>query len=314
MKRHIVIALVAALVFALIIPTACAKKPAEFTVSDLVITPAEAEVWQEVTVTAKVENIGELEGAHTVTLKIDGVEVETKEVTLAGGTAETIAFTIVRDVGPSCDIEINGLSQTLTVREGMLPTLSIGDKWVSKFISEGIEYTMTLEVTGEDVTDGKDCYIVEGSFEPPVEGFIDTVTAKYDKATMHPVRMQMSGEYEGKPFIAASSWSYDLTGDPTYPLEVGKEIEVVETETTTIKMLGETETETVTNTYIYKVEKIEEITVPAGTFRCFKIAKYDEAGTKVSTSWTSDKVKQVDVKTINHETEEVTELISYSIS
>ena len=313
MKRHIVIAVVAALIFALIIPTACAKKPAEFTVSDLAITPAEAEVWEEVTVTAKVENIGEVEGAYTATLKIDGVEAETKEVTLAGGTAETIAFTVIRDTGPSCDIEINGLTQTLIVREGVLPTLSIGDKWVSKVISDGVEYTMTVEVTGEDVTDGKSCYVLEGSFEPPFEGFISSVSLKLDKATMLLVRMQMSGEYRDMPFIAASSYSYEMLGKPYYPLEVGKECEVIETETTTLKMMGETETETATNTYIYTVEKIEAITVPAGTFRCFKIVKYDEAGTAISTSWGSDKLKGYEVSSINHETEEVIELVSYSI-
>ena len=289
-------------------------KPAEFTVSDLAIAPAEPEVWEEVMVTARVKNVGEVEGIYTATLKIDGVEVETKDVTLAGGVVKTVTFAFVRDVGPSCDIEIDGLTQTVTVREGVLPTLFIGDKWVSKVISEGVEYTMTLEVTGEDVTDGKNCYVMEGSFEPPVEGILSSVSAKFDKATMFTVRLQMSGEYMNVPFVSALTWSYEFPGELPYPLEVGKEFEVVETETTTVKIMGETETETVTDTYTYKVERIEEITVPAGVFRCFKIVKYDKDGTAVSTCWDSDKVKQYDVKSIDHETEEVTELISYSIS
>jgi hypothetical protein len=29
-------------------------------------------------------------------------------------------------------------------------------------VSENIEYTLTVEVIGEDVTDGKDCYVLEG--------------------------------------------------------------------------------------------------------------------------------------------------------
>jgi hypothetical protein len=59
---------------------------------------------------------------------------------------------------------------------------------------------------------------------------------------------------------------------------------------------------------------VEQITVPARTFRCFKIVEYDEAGIAVRTSWVSDEAKQVKAKSIDHETGEVTELVSYSIS
>lgn len=289
-------------------------KPAEFTVSNLVITPAEPAVWEEATVTAKVENTGEVEGTYTASFKIDGDEVETQDVAVAGGAAETVAFSFMRDVGPSCEIEIDGLTQTVAIREGVLPTLSVGDRWASQFTFEDIEYEMTLEVTGEGVTDGRDCYVLEGSIEPPMMGFLSSASVKLDKATMFMLRVQMSGEYQGEPFIAADSYSYEFPGALPYPLEVGKEIEVVETYTSTFTMAGETETETVTNTYTYKVEAIEEVTVPAGTFRCFKLVEYDEAGTAVYTCWMSDKVKQFNVKELDPETGEVTELVSYSVS
>lgn len=83
--------------------------------------------------------------------------------------------------------------------EGKLPTWNVGDRWVSRGMSEGIEYTTTWEVVGEDVTDGKNCYVMEGSLEPPVLGIISSASAKIDKATMRPVRMQMSGEFMGYP-------------------------------------------------------------------------------------------------------------------
>ena len=78
--------------------------------------------------------------------------------------------------------------------------------------------------------------------------------------------------------------------------------------------MGETETDTVTTNYTYKIDRIEQITVSAETFRCFKIIKFDEAGTAVSSYWTSDQGKQIHVKSIHHETGEVHELLSYSIS
>jgi len=196
--------------------------------------------------------------------------------------------------------------------EGKLPTLNVGDRWVLRMMSEGIEYTTTLEVVGEDVTGGKNCYLMEGSFEPPVMGFISSVSAKIDKATMRPVRMQTSGELMGYPFVTAISYSYSPDATP-YPLEVGKELEVIATETTTTTVMGETQTETETNAYTLKVEGIEQITVPAGTFRCFEIVRYDEGGSALGTQWYSDTTKCM-VKEIDHETGEVTEqLISYSL-
>ena len=76
-------------------------------------------------------------------------------------------------------------------------------------------------------------------------------------------------------------------------------------------MLGRTQTETKKIIYTYKVEGIEEVSVPAGVFRCFKIVQYDDdAGIAISTHWESDRVRQYEVKTIDHETGEVIELIA----
>ncbi len=195
--------------------------------------------------------------------------------------------------------------------EGKLPTLNVGDRWVSRVMSEGIEYTTTWEVVGEDVTDGKNCYVMEGSFEPPAMGIISSASVKYDKATMRPVRMQMSAEFEGYVYVTAVGYSYS-PDETLYPLEVGKELEIIETVTTTTTVMGETQTETETNTYTFKVEGIEQITVPAGTFKCFKIVKYDEGGSALETEWHSDTTKWT-VKMIDHETGDVTELVSYSL-
>ena len=198
--------------------------------------------------------------------------------------------------------------------KGTLPNLNIGDKWVYKVMSESTEYTMTLEVTGEDVTDGKDCYMMRGLFEPPALGAISGVSLKLDKATMFTLRMEMllSTDLIGDLFEMSSSYSYEIPGKPYYPLEMGKECEVIETEIKISYTMGWPQKQTMTDTYTYTVERIAEITVPAGTFRCFKIVKYDKSGNAVSTYWTSDEVKH-EVKVIDHVNEETTELVSYSI-
>ena len=171
-------------------------------------------------------------------------------------------------------------------------------------------FGVPLKVTAKDVTNGKGRYVVQGSFKPPIGGVIKNTSMEFDKATMSLRRARMSGEYQGLPFIQESSHSYEFSGEPYYPLKVGKEGKVIKTEIRTTTMMGKTQTENKTINYTYKVEGIEEITVPAGTFRCFKIVQYDDAGSALSTHWESDRVMQYEVKSVEHEAGEVIELTS----
>lgn len=196
-----------------------------------------------------------------------------------------------------------------------LPNLKVGDQWVFRITSGESEHTMNVAVTGEDVVNGRDCYVFEVSVEPSFEGLIDLMTIKRDKATMEEITVQKSGEYMDTPYTISMIYSYIISGENPYPLELGKEYKEIVTMNSTTTIEGEDpETETEENTYIYKIEAIEEITVPAGTFECFKIVKYDEEGTNViQESWASDEIKQYTVKKIDYASGKTTELKSYSL-
>ena len=114
MKKHVITAIAIALVVALLIPTSCAK-PAEFEVTALNVSPAEVVSQEPTMVTADVENIGGSEGTYIATLRIDGVEAETEEVTVAAGAKETVEFTVTKDTPGTYHIELAGLSGTLIV-------------------------------------------------------------------------------------------------------------------------------------------------------------------------------------------------------
>jgi hypothetical protein len=203
------------------------------------------------------------------------------------------------------------MTQVISVNQEPSPGVKAGKLCVSQLLTQQELADMigiSLKVTAEDVIDGKNCYVVQGSFEPPIGGVIRNLLVELEKATMLLVRARMSGEYQGLPFIQASSHSYEFLGEPYYPLQVGKEGKVVKTEIRTTTMMGKTETETKTTNYNYKVEGIEEIAVPAGTFRCFKIVQYDGAGSALSTHWESDEIRQCEVKSIDYETGEIIEL------
>jgi hypothetical protein len=171
-------------------------------------------------------------------------------------------------------------------------------------------FGVPLKVTAKDVINGKLCYVVQGSFDPPIGGVIKNISMEFDKTTMYLLRARMLGEYQGFLFRQTSSHSYEFLGKPDYPLEVGRECRVIETETRITTMLGKTQKETKTTNYTYNVEGEEKITVPAGTFKCFKIVQYDDNGSALNTLWKCDGSKQYEVKRIDHGTGEVIELMS----
>jgi hypothetical protein len=187
---------------------------------------------------------------------------------------------------------------TVTGNEWALPILSVGDKWVMKIISGSNQSTATTEVIGEEVVDGIDCYISTISMDP--------YSSKewVDKTTLFPIKNESSG--------GTTTYSYKFMGDMLYPLQKGKECQVSETVTSTTKDTGESNT--ATDIYTFKVENIEQITVPAGTFECFKIVMYDKDNTPVITEWESDATKMYMVKGADPQNNITTELVSYSVS
>ena len=213
-----------------------------------------------------------------------------KEKNTLTPTATTTSMSTAAPTGTS--------EATVTGNEGALPVLSGGDKWVMKITSGNNEFTATTEIIGDEVVDGKDCYISTISMAP--------YSGKewIDKTTLFPVKDESSK--------GTTTYSYQFEGDMLYPLQLKKECQVVETITTTVKASGQSNTET--NTYTYKVENIEQITVPAGTFKCFKIVMYDKDGKPVTTKWESDETKMYMVKGVDPENNVTTELVSYAVS
>jgi hypothetical protein len=145
-------------------------RPAEFTISDLVISPTEAEISEDLTVTVNVKNIGELEDTKTVTLKFDGVEVESKNIALAGGVTETVSFTAVKDTAGTYNIEVEGLTTTLTVLQ---PLLSDG----TQYAAHNFEIAMPADwIAFEILPEAIDAMIDQlGSTNPDLVPFLEAL-------------------------------------------------------------------------------------------------------------------------------------------
>jgi len=91
-------------------------RPAAFTVSDLLITPIEIDIGESMSIRVLVTNTGDLEGAYEVSLKIDNVQIASKEVTLIGGASKTVTFTTSKNTPGTYTISVDGLSGSFTVK------------------------------------------------------------------------------------------------------------------------------------------------------------------------------------------------------
>jgi len=91
------------------------KKPAEFKLSNLAVSPASVETGKTVTVSVTVTNVGEETGDYKAELRVDGSKVKEETVTLEGGESETVEFTGVSAGEGSHTVAVGDLSGSFTV-------------------------------------------------------------------------------------------------------------------------------------------------------------------------------------------------------
>lgn len=205
------------------------------------------------------------------------------------------------------------------------PILEIGDSWTLALTSNEANYNLIMTVTGKETVNNVSCYAVNLVFEPEIpltkKALSNQMTWWLDNSTLY--LMKGKGKvraygYEDLTFV--DEHFYTFQGEPF--LTVGnehnetdnREINVYAPPPTKIRMWRD---ETTTTTRI-KVEAVENITVPAGTFSCYKIVTYDETGQNIlSIRWFSMKAKTA-VRTENYEAGEfeifeTAELLSYSV-
>jgi PGF-pre-PGF domain-containing protein len=90
-------------------------KPAEFTVSELKVSPAKVRVGEEASVSVKVTNNGEQTGSYTVELKVAGIVVDSRTVILKGGESTVITFIWKGKESGVYDVDVAGLKESISV-------------------------------------------------------------------------------------------------------------------------------------------------------------------------------------------------------
>ncbi len=196
---------------------------------------------------------------------------------------------------------------------GNLPTLKVGDTWTMIQSVDSGEYTTICTVTEEKTVGNHEVYIIEMAYQPSFDEIVDTIIMTADRSNMLPIEIRVLNESMGDQFDVVNTYTYEITGSPYFPKKVGNETTLIEMYTYVSTVYGNTETGTETSTSVYKVEQIEDVTVPAGTFKCVKEVEYDETGTAIGATWQTLDAGFYTVKTIDYETSDTEELVSYSI-
>jgi hypothetical protein len=224
---------------------------------------------------------------------------------------------------PACQVEEEASEAQVTIwgeeeLEGQLPVLQVGDKWVWSYVMSGTTYTLTEEITGSEMAEGRDCYIIDMQFDPVISSVHDEVVYTVTKMTywgdklsgLLGVKQETTVTGNEQSFTSSEIYSYDPWME-LFPLEVGKVLEAEKT--TTSYMGGNLAGEPIVATEKWVIDSKEEVTVAAGTFSCWKMIMYDGEGNVTLTMWYSDDVKS-GVKMLEADGNVTMELKSYSIS
>lgn len=95
--------------------------PAKFEVSNLTVSPLQAQPNQEVSISIDVANIGGKNGDYNLELKVDGAVKSTTLVTVAAGKSQTVNFTTTGDTAGKHQVEIAGLVSEFEVIKAAVP-------------------------------------------------------------------------------------------------------------------------------------------------------------------------------------------------
>jgi hypothetical protein len=97
------------------------NRPASLKVTKFALTPGEVTPGETVTASIEVSNQGDLSGTYEANLKLDDATVQTKAVTLNGGSSETIVFTLTSATVGEHKASLGDMVATFIVKKPLSP-------------------------------------------------------------------------------------------------------------------------------------------------------------------------------------------------
>jgi hypothetical protein len=124
-----------------------AEPSARSTVSNLTVSPSQAQLNQEVTISVDVANTGDTALDYNMQLKVDGRVKSSKLVTIAAGASQTVKFTVNGDTVGKHQVELAGLNGEFEV-VGLNESEVAGQSQINWWLIGGIVGAILLIIIG----------------------------------------------------------------------------------------------------------------------------------------------------------------------
>ena len=95
--------------------TVTQRRPASFSISNLVISPEKVKQGESVAISAIVTNSGEMEGTYSAVLRIKDITESVEDVTLPPGGNQRITFNITKDAAGFYPLSLDHLKGRFVV-------------------------------------------------------------------------------------------------------------------------------------------------------------------------------------------------------
>jgi hypothetical protein len=193
---------------------ATAAKPAEFTVTDLTITPSEAEEAEPILISANITNIGDLEGTYDANLTINNVLTQNQTIVVSGNNTSTIVeFTVIEETIGDYTVELGGLTGSFKIKAAP-PTASnihLSNPVVKPY--EGwVDEPITITVTADNPSSEADKLTVKFTVD---DLLVETRKIELAAGATTTVEFTYNATTEGKHTFKVNSISGTFTIVPT---------------------------------------------------------------------------------------------------
>jgi hypothetical protein len=156
----------------------------------------------------------------------------------------------------------------------------VGDTWTYSGQVNGLDRTLIEKVVGEEIIDGKDCYVEIMTLEPYPVLFFDADVRYFklwvEKDTFETKQALLlpEGNFLGMTIpIVTINYKNEFVQEP-FPLEVGKESTCNFSERVA-NYIGEIPPQEFSGRVVSVVRTKENVETPAGTFESFMISTYE---------------------------------------
>jgi hypothetical protein len=189
--------------------------------------------------------------------------------------------------------------------KGLLPTWKVGENW-TYLSTAGHTYDFTMR--GEYDFGGVPIWRLEGTIDPPINGWASNVRWDYEKSTLRLlVKVIWGADRDETTYFRRTSL------DNLWPLLENKSyVEEVQIERFGVVGIEGWQDPIVSVSYEVRVEAFETVAVQAGEFECFRISTRAPENTLIEERWYSDAVKNF-VKIADYQTGENLELTDFEL-